>query len=59
VLRRTNLLIPFYTFVKNKEILKLPEGYELAAHMPVGFTAGGTGDPKRRGISDFSHRETF
>jgi hypothetical protein len=57
--RWINLLIPFHTFVKTKEILKLPQGYELAALIPVGFTAKGAGDPNPREISDFSHRETF
>ena len=40
-------------------VLGLPEGYELAAMLPLGYPAKQPAAPKRREISEFTHREKF
>lgn len=44
---------------KAKEILKVPQGYELVSLLPMGFPAKGTGAPKRREVKEFTHLNTF
>ncbi|MEW6262968.1 MAG: nitroreductase family protein [Thermodesulfobacteriota bacterium] len=42
-----------------KPVLKVPEGYELVALIPLGYPAKSPAGPKRREIGEFTHRETF
>lgn len=44
---------------KAKEILKVPEGYELVTLIPVGYPAKTPKTPERRAIKDFTHYESF
>jgi nitroreductase len=44
---------------KVKEVLKVPEGYELVTLIPLGFPAKGTAAPKRREITEFTHNDHF
>lgn len=42
-----------------KEILGVPEGYELVAMLPLGYPAKISAAPKRREVSEFTHYEKF
>jgi nitroreductase len=44
---------------KAKEILGLPDGYELVNMIPLGYPAKDPEAPKRREISEFTHSEKF
>ncbi len=40
-------------------VLGVPEGYELVALLPLGYPAKQPAAPKRREVSEFTHREKF
>lgn len=42
-----------------KEILQIPDGVEVVSLIPVGFPAKGSGAPKRREVSEFTHHDRF
>lgn len=42
-----------------KEILHVPDGYELVVLIPIGFPARESAAPKRRGVTEFTHLGTF
>ena len=42
-----------------KEVLEVPEGYELVALIPLGYPAHDPAAPTRRGISEFAHYDKF
>ena len=44
---------------KAKEVLGVPEGYELVSLIPVGYPAHASKAPKRREINDFMHYDKF
>jgi nitroreductase len=44
---------------KTKEILGVPEDYEVVAMIPMGYPAKDPEAPKRREISEFTHYDTF
>jgi len=44
---------------KVKEILKVPEGYEVAVVIPMGYPAKGAPAPKRREVREFTHYDAF
>ncbi|MBF0510246.1 MAG: nitroreductase family protein [Deltaproteobacteria bacterium] len=44
---------------KAKEVLQVPEGYEVVAMIPLGYAAKQGSPPKRREIGEFSHRDKF
>ena len=44
---------------KAKEVLGVPEGYELVSLIPVGYPGHDSSAPKRRKISDFTHYDKF
>jgi len=44
---------------KAKEILRVPEGYEVVAVIPIGYPAHQPKAPKRRALSDFVHEDYF
>ena len=44
---------------KTKEMFGVPEGYEAAAVIPLGYPAKDSAAPKRREIGEFTHYEKF
>ena len=44
---------------KAKAVLQIPAGYEVVALIPLGVPAKESSPPKRREISEFTHREKF
>jgi len=44
---------------KAKEVLGVPEGYELVSLIPLGYPAHDSSAPKRREIRDFTHYDKF
>jgi nitroreductase len=44
---------------KAKEVVKVPEGYELVVLIPLGYPAVEPSAPKRKEKGDFLHYETF
>jgi len=44
---------------KAKAVLKVPEGYELAALIPLGYPAQDASPPQRREASAFTHYDGF
>jgi nitroreductase len=42
-----------------KDILKVPEGYELVSLVPIGYPDHAPSPPKRREVSEFVHSDTF
>ncbi len=44
---------------KAKAILGVPEGFELVSLIPLGYPSKVPSPPKRREISEFTHREKF
>ena len=44
---------------KAKSVVKVPDGYELVAIIPMGFPAKTGSAPKRREIGQFTHYDTF
>ncbi len=42
-----------------KEILLIPDGVEVVSLIPIGFPAKGSGAPKRRETSEFTHYDRF
>jgi len=44
---------------RTREILAVPEGYEVVTMIPLGYPAKPTSAPKRREIEEFTHNERF
>jgi nitroreductase len=44
---------------KAKDVLQVPDGYELVSLIPMGYPARGSGAPKRREIAEFTHYDRF
>ena len=42
-----------------RSLLKIPEGYELVALIPLGYPAKEPEAPKRREVNEFTHYDTF
>jgi nitroreductase len=53
------VVIGLFDHDKAKEVVKLPEGYELVALIPLGYPAKTPSAPKRREVSEFTHDEKF
>jgi len=53
------VIVGLFDHDKAKDIVGLPEGYEVVAMVPVGYPAKDSPAPKRREISEFTHYETF
>lgn len=49
----------FFDHNKVAEVLKLPEGYDVVALIPMGYALKGSPAPKRREISEFVHMDAF
>lgn len=53
------VIVGLFDHAKAVELLKVPDGYELVALIPMGYPARGTSAPKRREISEFTHFDEF
>jgi len=53
------VIVGLFDHNKAREVLKIPEGYELVVLIPMGYPAKDAPTPKRREISEFTHYETF
>ncbi len=53
------VIVGLFDHDEAKRILDIPEQYEIVVMIPLGFPARGTGVPKRREASEFTHRERF
>ncbi|WP_319524786.1 nitroreductase family protein [uncultured Desulfosarcina sp.] len=42
-----------------REVIQVPEGYELVTLIPLGYPAKTGSAPKRREVSEFTHQERF
>jgi len=53
------VIVGLFDHNKAKEVLGVPEGYELVVMIPVGYPAKVPSAPKRKEISEFTHHENF
>jgi len=53
------VVVGLFDHDKAKEAVEVPEGYELAALIPLGYAAKGSAAPKRQEINEFTHYERF
>lgn len=53
------VIVGLFDHDKAKEILNVPEGYELVTLIPMGYRAKSPSAPKRREISEFTHYDGF
>jgi len=53
------VIVGLFDHDKAKEVVGLPDGYEVVAMVPVGYPAKDSPAPKRREISEFVHYEKF
>jgi len=53
------VMVGFFDHDRAKEILEVPEGYEVVLMTPLGYPASAPKAPARRPITEFSHSERF
>ena len=53
------VVVGLFDHNKAKGIIKVPEGYELVALVPLGYPAKISSAPQRREIREFVHQNTF
>jgi nitroreductase len=53
------VMVGFFDHDKAKEILEVPEGYEVVLMTPLGYPASEPKAPARRPVTEFSHSERF
>ena len=53
------VIVGLFDHDKAKEVLNVPDGFELVVLIPMGFPAKRSSAPKRREISEFAHDNTF
>jgi len=53
------VIVGLFDHNKAKEILKVPDGFEVVSMIPLGYGAQIPSAPKRREVSEFLHREQF
>ena len=53
------VIIGLFDHNQAKEILKVPEGFELVSIIPMGYPAKKPSAPKRREADEFLHLDTF
>ena len=53
------VVVGLFDHDKAKGIIKVPEGYELVALVPLGYPAKISSAPQRREIREFVHQNTF
>lgn len=54
-----SVIVGLFDHDKAKQVLGVPEGYELVAMIPVGYPAKVPSAPKRKEIAEFTHYEKF
>jgi len=53
------VIVGLFDHDKAKDILKVPEGYEVVALVPLGYPTQEVSAPPRREITEFVHHDTF
>ncbi len=53
------VIVGLFDHDKAAEALKIPEGFELAALIPLGYPAKVGQAPKRKDVTEFTHDDTF
>ncbi|MFO8163627.1 MAG: nitroreductase family protein [Desulfatiglandales bacterium] len=53
------VIVGLFDHDKAKEILQVPDGYEVVALVPLGYPAQEVNAPPRRDIGEFVHYDTF
>ena len=53
------VVVGLFDHDKAKVVIKVPEGYELVALVPLGYPAKISSAPQRREIREFVHQNTF
>jgi nitroreductase len=53
------VVVGLFDHNKAKEVLNVPEGYEVVTMIPIGYPAQTPKAPKRKEISEFVHYERF
>ncbi len=53
------VIVGVFDHDKAKEVINVPEGYELVTLIPMGYPAKTGSAPSRREVSEFTHSETF
>lgn len=53
------VIVGLFDHDRAKNVLQVPEGYELVALIPMGYPAKISSPPKRREINEFTHFEKF
>jgi nitroreductase len=53
------VIVGLFDHDKVKEILSVPEGYEIVALIPIGYPAQKPSAPRRKEIGEFLHYNTF
>ncbi len=54
-----SVVVGLFDHDKAKQVLQVPEGYELVTIIPLGYPAKTPKTPERRSIEDFTHYERF
>jgi nitroreductase len=54
-----SVIVGLFDHNKAKEVLGVPEGYEVVVMIPIGYPAKVPSAPKRKEISEFTHYEKF
>lgn len=54
-----SVIVGLFDHNKAREILGVPEGYEVVVMIPVGYPAKVPSAPKRKELSEFTHYERF
>jgi len=53
------VIVGAYDVAQAEKVLGVPEGYALVSLIPVGYPSKGASAPKRREISEFTHKDKF
>jgi nitroreductase len=54
-----SVVVGLFDHDKAKEVIKVPDGYELTVLIPLGVPAQIPKPPKRKELNEFVHRDTF
>jgi nitroreductase len=53
------VIVGSFNHDKAKEVLRVPEGYEVVSLIPLGYPAQESKAPPRKGIAEFVHYDSF
>jgi len=53
------VIVGLFDHDKAKQVIHVPDGYELVAIVPMGYPAKISSAPKRREVAEFIHNDTF